>query len=151
MLKKLSKFKILSLVFGLCFLVSCQEMSMEERVRMVKENPEKFSSSHYKDDWGKKKEYYKQLFPIGTPKEFVDKALIDGGGLRSYLATPAYPTVYGYKRPSGWFLPSNAPINFIFNENLKLENIRTGAGYFFEEGKKIEDLFPKTQELPKEG
>lgn len=60
-------------------------------------NPDKFSFSDYKSA-EELRDAFKKLFPVGVPKQFVDRVLVDAGGASTYQSQNA-PSKWYYKNP----------------------------------------------------
>ena len=67
---------------------------------------------------------FRKLFPPGTPKEFVDRALIKAGGAQSW-ESDSIKNLFYYREPENIVLHFKQPPNngFIFNERLEVINI----------------------------
>ena len=125
MLRKLLRLRVvMPLVFAL-FLTACNPLgiTMEQRVEAVKANPSKFSFNHYRYDRDTKMEYFRQLFPVGTSKEFVDAALIEGGNAAASTLSKSHKDSWRYQEPKMFLLPAGPGHNFVFDANKKVKNI----------------------------
>lgn len=91
-------------------------------------NPDRFSFSDYTGN-EETIEFFRKLFPVGTPKEFVDRVLMDAGDA-STLQSKDLPQVWSYSRHSHPIFGPYAPHRFIFSENNTVENIKVNAGYY---------------------
>jgi hypothetical protein len=90
-------------------------------------NPDKFCFCDYAAGSGMR-EAFKKLFPVGTPKEFVDRVLINAGGAEIWKRGEKI-NFYGYREPRRIYEMKQPPSHFfLFDEDLKLVNISVGGG-----------------------
>lgn len=85
-------------------------------------NPNWFNFTDYpvsKNNFAKSSKYMRQLFPVGMPKEEVEKILVKAG-----KATPRqskdHSELWFYRRPTGFLSRSHHSV--IYDENDRLQN-----------------------------
>lgn len=91
-------------------------------------NPERFSFWDYPMGGGDKREVFAALFPVGTPKSYVDHVLIDVGGANSWRKEKDI-NLYGYWEPHRIVHLKGPPQHtFLFDEEGKVLQINPGSG-----------------------
>lgn len=103
-------------------------------------DPMKFSFRDNLFDREAKMDAFRKLFPIGTPKEFVDEVLIEAGGATS-SQSKQLPRVWRYLEPQYFGFPKGPVHRFIFDENNKVDNIYYSVSeYLYSSRTTIEEL-----------
>lgn len=108
-------------------------------------DPDKFKFSNYSYDDDSLRDAFQKLFPIGTPKDFVDRVLVDAGGATGGQGR-TLKELYSYYEPKGerlrHLMKGPPHYNFIFNEDNTVNNIYLGS-YLYPGQLTINDLEAK--------
>lgn len=136
MVKKLAKKQIIILAILIAVIGIVMSIANPFKVTDPSDprfNPDKFRFSDYSYDDDSLRDAFRKLFPIGTPKEYVDRVLVDAGNARM-SQDPTYDELYLYYEPK-WhrlrhFMKGPPHYNFIFDEDMRVVNIMVGAGLY---------------------
>jgi hypothetical protein len=101
-------------------------------------NPDSFSFSDYASG-DELDDAFRQIFPIGTPKSFVDQVLVDAGNARQ-SKDKTYKFLVYYWEPWRFHLHKPPHYNFTFDENEKLLNINAVGKKLYREQPNYVDL-----------
>jgi hypothetical protein len=83
---------------------------------------------------------FRKLFPVGTPKEFVDHVLVESGKATSKQTTDV-PGLWHYLEPRHFGYPAGPMHNFIFDEHGKVLNVKVSASeYLYSDQITVEDI-----------
>lgn len=124
--KKSRKFIVGSLavvLLGLCAIFGAWPLKATDPSD-PKFNPDNFSFNDHRFDREAKIAEFKALFPVGTPKAFVDRVLVDtGGGRILQIEAPKGWEVWRYDEPPIPFIPGSTGHIFLFDSAGKVQNI----------------------------
>lgn len=97
-------------------------------------NPDKFAFRDYeqRDDL---RYAFRELFPLGTPKSFVDRVLVEAGQAAPHKRTKNMPKPHPYSwftyiEPSNFLrsIKGNISHQFLYDENLQVINVMIYSG-----------------------
>ena len=108
-------------------------------------DPDKFRYFDYEPLWpgreGKHGDALRKLFPPGTPKEFVDRVLVEAGGAHAVANNNFEHPVWTYYHPKVWYRPKGSPSDaFYFDDCLRVTQIHAfGEKFLFPEPTTIKE------------
>lgn len=116
-----------ALLISLTAIASCNPLKVTDPSD-PRFNPDKFRFVDYRSR-EEKIDAFRNLFPVGTSKEFVDRVLVSSGGSKS-SEIKEFPQVWRYLEPAHPGLP-NGPVHiFIFTDEDKVENVYFAANEY---------------------
>ena len=92
-------------------------------------NPDNFSYRDYRNQPMELREAFRVMFPQGTPKEYVDRILVDKAGFTElFVGEVEEYYLVGYGFPSKYFWKGSPTFTAIYNKNYEIIQINQPAG-----------------------